>query len=165
MNRRKLTWMVATKVAFTIAVMLPLDPRRAVEYRSLATLSGVGAGTPVTFAGQLIGQVVATSRRGDTTILHVRFNRGAERLPGSRSVALRRMGLGQDVAIEILFGPRRSRESFARGGWLRVRPPVPPPPVDPGVARLLPLPPQQSPSHRLIPLAPIPPPRWAPAST
>jgi hypothetical protein len=124
MSRRRFVWMVATKVAFTLAVMLPSKPRNAVEYRVLSALSGVRAGTPVILAGQLIGEVVATNRRGDTTFLHVRFNRGAERLSGSRSVALWRMGLAQDVALEILLAPRRDRGSFARGGWLRVLPPV-----------------------------------------
>jgi hypothetical protein len=156
--------MVATKVAFTLAVMLPSKPRNAVEYRVLSALSGVRAGTPVTLAGQLIGQVVATNRRGDTTFLYVRFNRGAKRLSGSRLVALRRMGLGQDVAFEILRAPRRGRDSFARGGWLQVLPQFPPQYLDPGVARSRP-PPEERPWPEPIPTVRAAPRRLPPAST
>jgi hypothetical protein len=157
--------MVATKIAFMLAVTLPLKPRNAVEYRVLSALSGVGAGTPVTLAGVQIGQVVAASRRGDTTFLQVRFNRGAERLPGSRSVTLRRMELGEEAALEILLAPRRARGSFARGGWLRVLPPVPHPHLEPDVARLRRLPLEQPPWPQLIPTVPAAPRRMPPAST
>jgi hypothetical protein len=165
MTRRKLAWMVATKVAFTIAVMLPLTPRGAVEYRAMSALSGVRAGTPVILFGQRIGEVVAKNRRGDTTFLTVRFKRDAERLPGSRVVQSRWMGFGQEIALEIQPAPRRVEGPFARGGWLRVIPSDPSPYLQPEILRPRDAPPGHSPFPQLMPLVPIAPPRWAPVST
>lgn len=164
MTRRKLAWMVATKVAFTIAVTLPPTPRGAVEYRALSALSGVRAGTPVILFGQLIGEVVAKNRHGDTTFLTVRFKTGAERLPGSRVVQSRWMGFGQGIALEIQPASRRVEEPFARGGWLRVIRPDPSP-YPPEVIRPRDAPPGPAPSPQLMPLAPIAPRRWAPVAT
>jgi hypothetical protein len=165
MSRRKLAWMAATKVAFTVALMLPARGRDTVEYRTLSALSGVRAGTPVVLSGLVIGHVAAKNRGGDTTVLRVRFDRGAEQLPGSRLVGVRWMGLGQDVALEIQPGPRRGVESFARGGWLQVIPLAPFAFPQPEVARTRALRPEEPPWRPLIPTTPAAPRRLPPAST
>jgi hypothetical protein len=108
-----------------LAVTLAANLRRdAVEYRALASLSGLEPGADVTLAGQAIGRVVAVKRHGDTTALRVRFNRGAERLPGSRTVCLRVMGLDQRIVLEMHADPPTVRAKFSRsfaiGGWLEV---------------------------------------------
>jgi hypothetical protein len=161
-RRRKLAWIVATKVAFTLAVMLPLHPRGAVEYWAPSGLSGVRAGTPVVRSGQLIGQVVATSSRGDTTFLRLRFTRGAERLPHGDLAELVRVGLGQDdVALEFHGVPRRGRLSPGHGGWLRVIRSSPARDLRPEVVPLPTRLPEQPPLLQLIPLAPTVT-RWVP---
>jgi hypothetical protein len=123
----RLAWLLATKAAIALALAFPtIFHRKAAEYRALVPLPGLRPGTPVTLAGQRIGTVVAANRRGDTTALRVRFVRGAERLPGSRAVRLRRLGFAGTLVLEIRIAnvptsPRHAR-SFALGGWLHVLP-------------------------------------------
>jgi hypothetical protein len=126
-RRKRLVWLLATKGAIALAIGLPTSFRSgAVEYRALAPLPGLEAGAPVTLAGQLIGKVVSMERRGDTTALRVWFVRGAERLPGSRAVRLRRLGFAGELVLEMGIGDRSRRprhaRSFALGGWLEVLP-------------------------------------------
>ncbi|MFN2565750.1 MAG: MlaD family protein [Gemmatimonadaceae bacterium] len=159
MRARRIAWMTAAKLVVTLALMLPANRGEPVEYRTLAELPGLSPGSPVTLAGQPIGQVVRSERRGDTTVLRIRFRRGVERLPGSRIVQLRRMGLdgSEVVALEMRRAPRGTSRSFARGGLLHVRPPdleYRPDPRPDWYA------PPQPPVHRLIP--PAPPARLSP---
>jgi hypothetical protein len=163
-RRTGIAWLVGTKltIALTLSLLTNFD-RGTARYVTLGPLPGVEAGTPVILLGQRIGQVVAVSRRGDTTSLRVQFVREAERLPGSRTVRLRPLGFGEETALEMLAdlpfaAPRRAR-SFTRGGWLRVDPPASfdRPFID------LPLPlrptfPESPPLFHLLPLTPLPPP-------
>jgi hypothetical protein len=148
--------MAAAKLLITLALMLPTNRSSPVEYRTLTELPGLAPGSPVTLGGQPIGRIVTSERRGDTTVLRVRFNRGADRLPGSRIVRLLRIGLpGSDVvALDMRPEPRRTTPSFARGGVLHVQRlrPRDPPRADPGPR--LATPPGPPPILRLIPLAP-----------
>jgi len=127
-RRNRIAWALGAKAVVALALTLPASVRRpAVEYRALAALPGLKPGAPVTLAGQLIGNVVSMRRRGDTTVLRVRFVRGAERLPGSRTVYLRRLGFEPEVTVlEMRVEARSERpphsRSFALGGWLRVLP-------------------------------------------
>lgn len=128
-RRNRLACLLATKALIALALTLPATVRRgAAEYRALAPLPGLEAGAPVTLGGQLIGKVVSMERRGDTTALRVRFVRGAERLPGSRAVRVRRLGFGGPLVLEIRVEDRsrlpRHARSFASGGWLQVLPPA-----------------------------------------
>src|SRR5688572_11825268 len=109
MKRRKIAWMVGTKLALTLAMTLRLNSHGPVEYWVLAPLPGLEAGAPVVVYGQLIGQVTAKEGRGDTTVLKVRFNRESHRLSPSRVVRLRRMGLGDAVVLEM--HPRRYQDA------------------------------------------------------
>jgi hypothetical protein len=145
---------MAAKAALTLALGLPAGPRGAVEYRVLSVLPGVQAGTPVTVSGRLVGRVVATHRHAGTTLIAVRFERGA-RLSGSRVVALRWVGLEQHVALEIQPVRQRPWESFAHGGWLRVLPSPPSPDVRPEIGRPWAAPPDRFPSWMpTVPMAP-----------
>jgi hypothetical protein len=156
MKRRKIAWMVGIKVVLTLAMTLRLNSHGPVEYWALAPLPGLKAGAPVVVYGQVIGQVTAKEGRGDTTVLKVRFNRDARRLPASRVVQLRRMGLGDAVFLEMHPGGRRDNDAFTRGGWLRVLPAEPFPYLMPGdvIARM----PRQAPPPWLWQLIPPGPP-------
>jgi hypothetical protein len=121
-RRRRLVWTLTAKLALMLALTLPSGRRGPVEFRSLSTLPGVHSGTAVTLSGLLIGRVVAKRHRGDTTLITVRFDRGAGHLPGDRVVVLRPMGLEQSVALEIQPVGQRPWVSVARGGWLHVVP-------------------------------------------
>jgi len=161
---------LAAKAVTALALALPTSLRRpTVEYRALSSLPGLEPGAPVTLAGQLIGEVISTDRRGDTTVLRVRFVRGAERLPGGRGVRLRRLGYAPDVmALEIRIESRSERprheRSFALGGWLEVLPSDPAERLfmDARQRRQL-APPAPPPAILLLPLAP-PGPRPAPTA-
>jgi hypothetical protein len=148
--------MTAAKVLVTLALMPAPGRSGPVEYRTLAELPGLAPGSPVTLAGQRIGRIVRSERRGDTTVLRVRFNRGADRLPGSRIVRLRRIGLaGSDViALDMWCGERRMTPSFARGGVLHVQPSLRPRSLREDPRPRLDTPPPPPPILRLIPLAP-----------
>jgi hypothetical protein len=124
MTRKKLVWIVGTKVALTLALTFPLNCRGSVEYWALTTMPGLRPGSPVALYGEIIGRVVATSWRGDTTFIRVRFKPDAHRLPGSRVVQLRLMGFGRKEQMALEIRPREhSRfESFTLGGKLRVLP-------------------------------------------
>jgi len=167
-RRTRIAWVLASKAVIALALALPAAFRRsAVEYRALGPLPGLEPGAPVTLAGQHIGEVVSMERRGDTTALRVRFVRGAERLPGSRAVRLRRLGFAPEaMALEIRPEARSERPRFARsfalGGWLQVLPPDPRerPFMDTRERRQW-TPPQPPPVFLLLPPAP-PAPRPAP---
>jgi ABC-type transporter Mla subunit MlaD len=122
MRGKRLGLMAGTKLVLGLALMLPAKCRGPVEYRALAALPDVKPGTSVTLAGMLIGRVVTTNRHGDTTVLRIWFDRGAERLPGSDTVQLRRMGLEGELALEMQLTMRPAKP-FARGGLLHVLPP------------------------------------------
>jgi len=175
-RRNRLAWLIGTKAALALALALPGSLRReAAEYRALAPLPGLQPGAPVTLAGQLIGEVVGLERHGDTTALRVRFVRGAERLPGSRIIRLRRVTrtvrVGQTrlasevTALEIRMAMRHARpessRSFARGGWLEVLPSDGPDELfadPPSPSRMTPLPPRYA-----MPVLPWAPPARSPA--
>jgi hypothetical protein len=122
MRVRRIAWMTAAKVAVTLALMPPTNRGGPVEYRTSAPLPGLEPGAPVVLAGTLIGYISHIARHGDATVLHVRFERGAERLPGSRIVQLRPLGLQGAIALEMLPAPRGTTWPFVRGGLLHVRP-------------------------------------------
>jgi hypothetical protein len=164
MRRRKLAWMMAAKLALTFALTLPVNRPSMVQYRALSVLPGVRAGTPVTLAGLLIGHVVAKNRRGDTTFLSVRFNRGAKQFPGNWSVGLRWMGFGQGVALELQPFDLEAGEAIARGGWLHLIPLVHPPQPQPGVVQPRRLPAEEPAWLQLIPTTPAAPRPLPPAS-
>jgi hypothetical protein len=167
-RRRRFVWTLAAKAAFTLVFTLPRDPadlRGAVDYQSLSTPPAVRSGMPVMLSGQLVGYVVATPRRGDTTVIRVRFDRRARPLPGGRVAALRRIGLGEDdVALEFRPTPRRGWECFARRDWLRVLPAPPRPDLQPELRRPDPALPERH-YLRLIPTVPAAPRPGPSAST
>jgi hypothetical protein len=155
-RRRRLVWTLTAKVVLTFALALPSGRRGPVEFRSLSALPGVYSGTPVTLSGMLIGHVVAKHQRGDTTLITVRFERGAGHLPGDRVVVLRPMGLEQSVAVEIQPVAQRPSVSVARGGWLRVVPWSPPPHWPLEIGRLQAAPPEQPSLPSMPILRPLP---------
>jgi ABC-type transporter Mla subunit MlaD len=161
MRARRIAWMTAAKLVVTLALMLPTNRGGQVEYRASAALAGLEPGAAVVLAGALIGHVSEVSRRGDTTVLRVRFQRGVERLPGSRVVQLRRFGLQGPLALEMRPAPRGTW-SFARGGLLHVRPWEPPAPNRANPPAGWDAPPEPAPVLRLIPL-PLAPPAPFPA--
>jgi hypothetical protein len=166
MTRRKIAWMVGTKVVLSLAMTLRLNSRGPVEYWALASLPGLESGTPVVVFGQVIGQVTAREGRGDTTVLKVRFHRDAHRLPSSRVVQLRRIGRGDEVALEMHPGWPRDPDDVTRGGRLHVLPVEPtsdePPPDGIGRMPRLQLPPW---AWQFIPPGPPPSRTFAPRST
>jgi hypothetical protein len=124
MNRKKLVWIVGTKVALTLGLTFPLNCRGSVEYWALTRMPGLRSGSPVALYGEIIGRVVATDWRGDTTFIRVRFKRNAHRLPGSRVVQVRWMGFGkkEQMALEIRPNEHPRFESYTLGGKLHVLP-------------------------------------------
>jgi ABC-type transporter Mla subunit MlaD len=149
MRVRRIAWMTAAKLAVALALMPPTTRGGPVEYRASAPLPGLERGAPVVLAGMLIGHVSHVGRRGDATVLHVRFQRGVERLPGSRIVQVRPFGLQGAVALEMLPAPRGSW-SFERGGLLLVRRWEEPPPEPPSMPRWIP---HATPARRSAPHA------------
>jgi hypothetical protein len=124
MTRKTLVRILGTKVALTIALAVPLKYSGPVEYWALTTMPGLRPGSPVALYGQVIGRVVATTWRGDTTFIRVRFKRDAHRLPGSRVVQLRLVGFGKNeqMALEIRPNERSPFEPYTLGGKLHVLP-------------------------------------------
>jgi ABC-type transporter Mla subunit MlaD len=133
MRVRRIALMMVAKFAVALALMPPTTRDGAVEYRTSVPLPGLEPGAPVVLAGVLIGHVSQVSRRGDATVLHLRFTRDAKQLPGSRVVRLRPFGLEGAVALEMLMGPDGTTRSFERGGLLDVRPWEPEPPKPPSM--------------------------------
>jgi hypothetical protein len=126
-RRRRLTGALVAKAALTLALTHASDSPGPVVFRSLSALPGVHSGTPVTLSGMLVGRVVAKRQYADTTLLTVRFDRGAGHQSGDHTVILMPMDLERTVALEIQpTAPKRSA-SVARGGWLHVIPWSPPP--------------------------------------
>jgi hypothetical protein len=124
MTLKKLVWIVGTKVALTFVLTFPLNCRGSVEYWALTTMPGLRPGSPVALYGEIIGRVVATDWRGDTTFIRVRFKRNAHRLPGSRVVQVRLTGFGkkEQMALEIRPNEHARFESYTLGGKLHVLP-------------------------------------------
>lgn len=162
MQRGRIVRIVGTKVAIALTLSVSANfSRTPVEYRTLGPLEGLEAGAPVTLAGQVIGTVLAVHRRGDAAAFHVRYVRRAERLPGSRTVRVLRMGLDDSIVLQFSLEPRPAcspaTRSFALGGWLTVGPsPAIEPPPRPRVAESVP-----PPLYQLLPLPPPAPPRIA----
>jgi hypothetical protein len=138
MRVRRIALMMVAKLAVAVALMRPTARRGSVEYLAPVPLPGLQPEAPVVLLGMLIGHVSHLTRRGDTTVLRLRFQPGVDDLPGSLTVQLRPFGLEDRVALEMLPMPRDKGRSFVRGGLLEVRLWEEPPPELSRMPRFIP---------------------------
>jgi hypothetical protein len=125
MRGRRAWWGTTVRIVgakLAIALALAVSDRRQLpaDYWLLDTTTELEVGAPVAMSGVVVGQVVASKQRGDTTFLRVRFTSEMSRLPRSQILWLQRVGMEGLVALEMASAQSGDRESVERGGRLRV---------------------------------------------
>ena len=134
---------------------------QAPEYRIAGRMPGLHSGAIVVVCGRVVGDLPRVEHRGETTFVRVNIDRRAAPLRAGDTVRLRRIGLDDQLVLEVLPASHAG-PAIAPGAWLQLAPPALDQPSD-SLLRLRrrELEPREAPVPPYQLLPPGPPPRRA----